>query len=194
MAVRVIDTPPPSVALTSPADRATVSGSAVTVAASASDNVAIQRIEFYRDSDVLLETDSSAPYSILWNSTTVTDGSHTLYAKAVDTTGNWAISPVRTVTVLNALAPTVSITSPTNGATVPRRSTVTIRATASENVSITKVEFYVNGTRKYTDTTADYSCAWSVPAQAGGTYRLWAKAYDAKRNVVTSSVVTVTSR
>ena len=91
-------------------------------------------------------------------------------------------------------APTVSITSPANGSTVARKSTVTITATASDNVGVTRVEFYVDGTLKGTDTTVPYAYTWKVPPQAGRTYQLQAKAYDAAGNITASSLVTVTSR
>jgi hypothetical protein len=193
-----VDNTAPTVSLTAPADGATVSGTNVAISASASDGMAIQQVEFYRDGSVLLGVDSTSPYSITWNSTTVANGSHTLMAQALDTAGNAATSASRTITVSNGVIdttpPTVSITSPVNGATVAKKTTVTIAATASDNVAVTKVEFSVDGSLKCTDTTAPYTCAWRVPAQAGRTYRLQAKAYDAASNVGSSSIVTVTSR
>jgi len=57
----------------------------------------------------------------------------------------------------DSVAPTVSITSPANGAIVARRSTITITATASDNVGVTRVEFLVDGALQCTDTTAPYS-------------------------------------
>jgi len=90
-------------------------------------------------------------------------------------------------------APTVSITSPANGATVARRSTVTITATASDNVGVTRVEFSVNGALQCTDTSAPYSCVWNVPNTRNQTYQLQAQAFDAAGNVGTASIQ-VTSR
>jgi hypothetical protein len=87
-------------------------------------------------------------------------------------------------------APTVSITAPTNGATVV--GTVSINATASDNVGVTKVEFYVDGALKSTDTTSPYSYSWDSTAVANGSHSLTAKAYDAALNVGTSSAVSVT--
>lgn len=78
--------------------------------------------------------------------------------------------------------PTVSIDSPTNGGVVPRRSTVTIRASASDNVGVTKVEFLVNGSLICTDIDSSYSCNWQVPGKPNASYTLTAKAYDAAGN------------
>jgi hypothetical protein len=84
----VVDDQPPTVALTSPADGATVSGN-VTVSASAADDQGVARVDFYQDS-VLLGSDNTAPYSVRWNvkSKSVARGAHTLTATAFDGAGN----------------------------------------------------------------------------------------------------------
>jgi hypothetical protein len=87
-------------------------------------------------------------------------------------------------------APTVSITAPTNGATVV--GTISINATASDNVGVTKVEFYVDGALKSTDTTSPYSYSWDSSSVANGSHSLTAKAYDAANNIGTSSAISVT--
>ena len=84
--------------------------------------------------------------------------------------------------------PTVSITSPTSGSTVSVRSTVTITASATDNVGVTKVEFRVNGSLKCTDTTPFYTCAWNVPAKKNTSYTLQARAYDAAGNTSIHSI------
>ena len=89
--------------------------------------------------------------------------------------------------------PTVTITSPRNNSIVIRNTTVPINATASDNVGVTKVEFYVNNALVCTDTTAPYSCGWNVPKKVNTQFNLQAKAYDAKGNVGVSKI-NVTSR
>ena len=93
------DTTPPTTSITSPASGATVSGT-VTVAASASDNVGVSRVEFYRDG-ALAATDTSAPYQWSWNTAASANGSHTLFTRAFDAAGNMGASASRTVTVSN---------------------------------------------------------------------------------------------
>jgi glucose/arabinose dehydrogenase len=88
----------------------------------------------------------------------------------------------------DTISPTVSITNPANGAIVARRSTVTITATASDNVSVTRVEFLINGSLECTDTTAPYSCNWTVPNARNATYQLQARAFDQAGNVGSSSI------
>ena len=85
-------------------------------------------------------------------------------------------------------APIVSITSPANNAIVVRRTTVTITATASDNVGVTRVEFRVNGVLRCTDTTAPYSCAWSVPNLRNQTFQLQASAFDQAGNTAAANV------
>jgi hypothetical protein len=94
----------------------------------------------------------------------------------------------------DTVKPTVAVTSPTDGARVARSTTTTIAVNASDNVAVTKVEFYVNGTLKCTDTAAPYSCAWVVPRGRNVPYAIQAKAYDAAGNVGASATVNVTSR
>jgi hypothetical protein len=88
--------------------------------------------------------------------------------------------------------PTVTITQPAPGATVQRRSTVTIKATASDGSGITKVAFTVNGVLTCVSPFAPYACTWTVPNRTG-THTLRAEATDAAGNVSSSSV-TVASR
>ena len=86
--------------------------------------------------------------------------------------------------------PTTSITAPTNGATVSGTTSVT--ASASDNVGVTKVEFYLDGTLTSTDTTSPYSWSWDTTTATNASHSLVSKAYDAAGNIGTSSTITVT--
>ncbi|GLH70547.1 hypothetical protein GETHPA_20800 [Geothrix rubra] len=80
-------------------------------------------------------------------------------------------------------APTVSATeSGTSG-------TVTFNATATDNVGVTKVEFYVDNVLKGTDTASPYTMTLDSTTLANGSHTLVAKAYDAAGNVGTSTSV-----
>ncbi len=89
--------------------------------------------------------------------------------------------------------PTSSVTSPTEGSIVTRNQRTVITADASDNVGVKKVIFYVNGSSKCTDTTAPYTCNWSVPSGRSRSYTLKVRAYDAANNNAYSSDVHVTS-
>ena len=188
----VNDTTAPIVSLTSPANNATVSGT-TTMVASASDNVGVSKVEFYRSGTLLYAT-NVAPFSYAWNTTTVTNGSYTMTAKAYDNTGNVTTSANVLVTVSNVVAdvtaPTVSLTAPVNGAIVS--GTVTVAATASDDVGVSKVEFYLNNVLTATDTATPFTYSWNTATVANGTYSLMAKAYDAAGNTTSSSAASVT--
>ncbi|HYM61788.1 MAG TPA: Ig-like domain-containing protein [Thermoanaerobaculia bacterium] len=183
------DTTPPTTSITAPANGAVVSGT-TSVTASASDNVGVTKVEFYLDG-ALQSTDTTSPYSWSWDTTTSSSGSHSLTSKAYDAAGNIGTSTAVGVTVSNdAQAPTTSITAPLNGATVVGTTSVT--ASASDNVGVTKVEFYLDGALKSTDTTSPYSWSWDTTTASNGSHSLTSKAYDAVGNVGTSTAVNVT--
>ena len=95
------DATPPSVSLTVPSNGATVSGSSVTLTATASDNVAVANVQFEVDSTNIASAITSSPYTTTWNSAGVSNGAHTLFAVAKDTSGNYATSSI-SITVSNA--------------------------------------------------------------------------------------------
>ncbi|MDB5271826.1 MAG: glycoside hydrolase family 76 [Chitinophagaceae bacterium] len=88
----------------------------------------------------------------------------------------------------NAL-PTVSISSPTNNASV-NAGTIAITANASDNGSIVKVEFYNGATLLGTSTSNPYSYSWT--GVAAGTYSLTARATDNQGGITVSSAVSLT--
>lgn len=89
-------------------------------------------------------------------------------------------------------APTTAVTVPTNGATVS--GTVNVTATASDNVGVTSVQFYVDSVLAGTDTTSPYNYSWNTAALTNGSsHTIYSKAYDAAGNVGTSATVTVTA-
>ena len=87
----------PTATITSPANGAAVTGS-VAIAANASDDIGVDRVEFLLDG-ALLGSDASAPYAYTWNSATASDGAHALQARAVDLAGNTGSSAPVNVTV-----------------------------------------------------------------------------------------------
>ncbi|HEU5133270.1 MAG TPA: Ig-like domain-containing protein, partial [Pyrinomonadaceae bacterium] len=90
----------PQVTLTVPTTGSTfVAGENITLAATASDSNGISKVEFYQGT-TLIGTDTTGPYSIVWNS--VPRGSYNLTAKATDTTGLSSTSAVVSITVTNS--------------------------------------------------------------------------------------------
>lgn len=87
-------------------------------------------------------------------------------------------------------APSVNITSPGTGSTVSGHTTVSVDA--SDNVGVSKVELFINGSLWATATTAPYDFSWDSSLVANGTATLQADAWDAAGNQAQSQSVDVT--
>jgi hypothetical protein len=94
------DTTAPTVSVTAPA-AGTVSG-AVTLRATANDNVGVSGVQFLIDGNAFGAEDTSAPYEIQWPSTAVANGTHKVSARARDAANNTTTSSEVAVTVNNA--------------------------------------------------------------------------------------------
>jgi hypothetical protein len=189
------DTTAPSVAITAPNGTGPLAGT-VLVSADATDDTGVVGVQFLLDG-VMVTEDTTAPYSMNWDTRTSADGPHTLTAVARDAAGNSTTSAPVNVTVNNSqppadtTAPSVAITAP-NGA-APLAGTVAISADASDNVGVAGVSFFVDGVLlQAEDTTAPYSVNWDTRTGADGPHTLTAVARDAAGNSTTSAPVSVT--
>jgi len=95
------ETVPPTVSITAPQGGSTVSGT-ITVSANATDNVSVTQVQFLLDGANLGSAVTTAPYSISWDTTTATNSTHTLSAKAWDPSNNVGTATPVTVVVSNA--------------------------------------------------------------------------------------------
>jgi beta-lactamase superfamily II metal-dependent hydrolase/chitodextrinase len=86
--------------------------------------------------------------------------------------------------------PATSISAPANGATIS--GTTSVAATASDNVGVTKVEFYLDGALQSTDTTSPYAWSWNTTTSTNASHSLTTIAYDAAGNTGSSAAVSVT--
>lgn len=91
----------------------------------------------------------------------------------------------------DAFPPTVKITSPysTTSSNRPVGGVVPVVVAAEDDMAVTRVEVYVDGTLLGTDTSAPYEVSWNSGAVADGTHSLTAKAYDPAGRVTTSTAV-----
>jgi hypothetical protein len=184
------DVTAPTTTLTSPADGATVEGSAVYLTADALDDYGVKRVEFYTG-DTLIGTATAAPYSVMWDTVLYANGTHTLTARAYDGANNMGTSTALTVTVNNDVTPpTVTLLSPVAGSTL--QGSVTLSADASDDRSVDRVEFWL-GRRQLTGVyVAPYTVTVSLSDVPGGPHLLRALAFDAYGNSGTSEEVPVT--
>src|SRR5262245_37740231 len=100
--------------------------------------------------------------------------------------------PVVAFAVPDKTPPVVSITSPANGTVYSIPQTVTLTVSASDDVGVTKVEFYDGTTLMSTDTIVPYTLAWSLSSPNNGTHSWTAKAYDASGKSSISTAVSLT--
>src|SRR5207302_1956094 len=164
----------------------------VSVTATASDNIGVAGVQFFLDGATLGAEDTSTPYAVSWNTTTASNGTHTLTARARDAAGNTTTSDRKSVADANSetTPPTVSITAPANGATVS--GPVSVTATASDNVGVVGVQFFVDGVPLGAeDTSTPYAVSWNTTTATNGTHTLTARARDAAGNTTTASGVSV---
>ena len=102
-----------------------------------------------------------------------------------------AVSAAQSAKVSDTSAPTVGIGAPIAGAKVS--GLVAVDVSASDNVGVSRVELFVNGTKFASDTTAPYSFSWDSAAVADGNVSLTAYAYDAAGNFASRAVTVAVS-
>ena len=93
------DSTPPTVSITAPAAGNLASGSTVTVNANAADNVGVLGVRFQRNGVDISTEDTTAPYSVSWNTSGLAAGSYLLTAIARDAAGQSSTSAAVTMTI-----------------------------------------------------------------------------------------------
>ena len=146
----------------------------------------VQRVQFFegvpgRNGTVTQLTEGSGTHTF-----TPSEGAHFYYALVTQANGLrlWS-APVWVNQGAGG-----DTTAPTATASVTGTSgTITLNATASDNVGVTNVEFYVDGVLRGSDATAPYSLAFDSTTLANGSHTLVARALDAAGNAGSSSAV-----
>jgi hypothetical protein len=185
----------PTISLTAPGNGATVLGT-INVTASATDNVQMAGVQFFLDGNPLgAEVTGAGPtYTRSWNTTTATNGSHTLTARARDTSNNTTSTSDVTVTVNNDITgPSVSLTAPSNGATVS--GTISVTASATDNVAMAGVQFLLDGANLGAEVLGagpTYTFSWNTTTASAGSHTLSARARDASGNTTLATSISVT--
>ena len=161
------------------------------------DNVAVTgyRVERCTGASCTNFAQIAAPTTISYSNTGLTAGTTYRYRlRAADAAANLSayssIASATTTTAGDTTKPNVSISTPTPGP-YHAPGTVPVNATASDNVGVTKVEFYDGTTLKGTDTSSPYSYNWAIVAADAGNHVWIAKAYDAAGNFSTTPGMTL---
>jgi hypothetical protein len=120
--------------------------------------------------------------------TTITpsNGEHFYYAKITQDDGKilWS-APVWVTQTAGGDTTPPTVTASESGTS----GTITLAATASDNVGVSNVEFLIDGVLRGSDATSPYSIAFDSTSLANGSHSLTARAYDAAGNNATSSPV-----
>lgn len=187
------DTTKPTVNLTSSSNNVTAAGN-ITLTATASDNVGVSKVEFF-DGATKLGEDTTSPYTFNVALTAANNGTKSYTAKAFDAAGNNDTSTAVSVTVNIAVdntPPTVSLASSSTNVTVAGN--ITLTATATDNVGVTKVEFFDGAIKLGEDTTPGdgFTQTVALTIANNGTKSYTAKAFDGANNSATSTAVSVT--
>lgn len=184
-----------AVQLTAPANNASVSGNV---------NVVIQKaaaavwVNLYVDGKYLAST---PPQTILWNSTTVANGSHVISATGYSSAGAVVGSASINVVVQNGTAtatatsttgasatPTpvpVQITTPSNNASVSGGVTITVQKTAA----VSWVNIYIDGI--YTASSPPLTFTWNTIAVANGSHTVLVRGYNSSGTLLGTATATV---
>ncbi|HEY4934711.1 MAG TPA: choice-of-anchor D domain-containing protein [Terriglobales bacterium] len=116
-------------------------------------------------------------------------GARTATLSVTDSVGTQTSS--LTGTGKDVTPPTTQITTPANGAQLT--GTVTVTATASDNVGVTSIQIYIDGVLKSSGTSSPLNYSWNTATATNGSHTIYSKAYDAAGNVGTSTTITVTT-
>jgi glucose/arabinose dehydrogenase/peptidoglycan/xylan/chitin deacetylase (PgdA/CDA1 family) len=188
------DVTAPIVSIVAPLANATVSGN-VTLTASSSDNVGVDHVWFAINGNPVSPNLTTSPYTFVWNSTTVANGTYIVKATTNDAVGNNSTATTTIIVNNTAIppdttAPAISITLPAANATTSGVTTIT--ASSSDNVGVAGVRFYIDNVLFGTeDVVAPYQIDWNTASTSNGSHQLTAVARDNAGNLATSSIVLV---
>ena len=173
---------PPIVNITSPVSGVTVSG-VITIQGTAEDtDGTVQKVEIKIDGGAWMTATGTTSWSYEWNTTPVSNGNHTIYARSYDGTDYSNIVSIEIIVnnIPSNHKPIVDIIFPLDRAVV--RGIITIYGEASDedgDESITKVEIKIgDGNWIVINGTTTWNYSWDTTKYENGDYVIQARAYD----------------
>ena len=147
------DVTAPSVSITSPTSGNTVAGT-IAVTASATDEKGVEAVQFLLDGAPFGAEVTSAPYTVAWDTRTVTNTTHTWSVRARDAAGNvgTAVTGVA-VSVYNPA--TLTITQPATGGSIDGDIVNVAYTTAGDLTGVDHVRFQLADGAQIDDPTFD---------------------------------------
>jgi Big-like domain-containing protein/purple acid phosphatase-like protein/calcineurin-like phosphoesterase family protein len=168
---------PPTVSVTSPSAGTTVSGASVQLAATASDDQGVAGVQFRIDGANVGPEDTGAPYESTWDTTSFSNGSHTITSVARDTNNQTTTSGAVNVTVSNGGPPPTGINfvrQATGASTSGTTMNVDISATAADTL-VASIAVAAGSSKQVTDVTDSTGGTWTrgpVGFQSGSNNRV----------------------
>ncbi|HWR17313.1 MAG TPA: Ig-like domain-containing protein [Terriglobales bacterium] len=190
------DTTKPTVQIVAPGNGANVTGT-IMVTALATDNIGVASVQFQVDGTNSGAAVTTSPYNFVLDTTKLPNGSHTIGAIAKDASNNSGTTSisvnVANGVVLDTTPPAIQITAPASGASLT--GTVTISATASDNVAVGGVQFKVDGANVGSEVTASpFQTSLNTASLTNGNHTISATARDTSNNTTSVNVsVTVSN-
>lgn len=185
----VVDNTPPSGTIISPPAGTYTNALTLSIEASATDNILLDRVEFYLNEN-LIGVDSSPPYKVTHNISALAEGTHSITAAVFDLAGNRSVTPAATTFVIDRTAPVVSFVEPTTDSIV--EGTRTVRITAFDSGIVTSISARAGNTNlgscTINATSGDCIRSWATSGDANNVV-LTAKAADKAGNEGTTSIV-----
>ena len=178
---------PPTVSISAPAANSVFNATAtIAVGANAADSDgSVTQVQFFANGNPI-GTATSAPFAINWAG--VAAGNYSLTAVATDNGGTTTTSSA--VPVIVNSPPSVSLSSPTPGATFNAPATIVLAANASDSDgTVTQVQFFDGATPLGTVSSAPYTL--TLTGVAAGAHNYSAVATDNRGATSSSSVVAV---
>jgi hypothetical protein len=183
-----IDTQPPSPATIFGISEGQVLKGTVPVSLSATDATSgVATIDLLVDGNVLAHT--AAPFQLSVNSAGISDGNHTLTARATDVAGNVGAQGTAVHVVVDNVPLSVSFTSPASGAPFNNQFTTT----ATTNKATQRVDFTFAG-QVISSTSSPFTATFSVATVQEGSQTITAQAFDFAGNSATATRIIVVDR
>ncbi len=200
----VYDTTSPTGTVTAPSNGANVNGSiAVSSNSADSGGAGVESATFeYRVLTsgpwTTIAADSSSPYSVSWDTTSVTDGQYYLRVTTLDSAGNSVSSGDTAVRVrVDNTNPTGDLTAPANNAFVKGTTVVVSSNSADAGSGVASVAFNRSPagantwTTIATDNATPFTTNWNTTTLSDGSYDLQAVTTDGAGNTFASPTRTV---
>ncbi|MBI5103053.1 MAG: carboxypeptidase regulatory-like domain-containing protein [Nitrospirae bacterium] len=178
-------------------------GQTVPVNVYASDNQAIRRVDFRTEGGFVVSdyrivepptSDVVAQFSLTIPANYSGGTKVTVAPFATDVAGNIGYAPKITLITDDVTLPTVELVSPADGTSVLSRAQVKVTARASDNDSVDRVEFYVDGKPFAADKVPSgglYDASFIAPAADGTSVNVSVKSFDSAGNASQSADVNI---